>query len=267
MNKGFGFFGVLATTALSIVVLAMAGVIAIKMPWETINLDITETKTVVQATEPAKIVEIEPIELDCRSRVHAEVPIEGRKDHKAFGQTYRTDTVSMYAIGDIDTCVDASQVRIVAPSDGAHKVFIPAEAIEFVRPRVDAHATRDSVHFSKGWVGGLTDVFPWVSDNEGLTPAAYAYAQSVIGGSDCMSAAYEATESDVREAYVRQAVRQGIAREDVTVEVVGTPDFGMNDTEETLDQDFDFTVADGGVLCELGDAGVAQDGQSDSAIG
>ncbi len=52
MNKGFGFLGILATTTLSIVVLAMAGVISINMPWETINLDITETKTVVDNGRP-----------------------------------------------------------------------------------------------------------------------------------------------------------------------------------------------------------------------
>ena len=55
-------------------------------------------------------------------------------------------------------------------------VIIPGESILFVRPRVDAVATADSVHEGKGTIGKLTDSFPWVDSDVGLTPLAYAYA-------------------------------------------------------------------------------------------
>ena len=58
--------------------------------------------------------------------------------------------------------------------DGSARVLVPADAIEFVRPRVDAVATLGSVHYDEGLIGKLTGALPWVSDDQNLTPAAYA---------------------------------------------------------------------------------------------
>ena len=84
---------------------------------------------------------MEPISLDCRARIHAEVPVEGRREHELLGQVYRTDTVSMLAVGDVDTCVEGTSAEVVHHRDGTTEVIIPGESILFVRPRVDAVAT------------------------------------------------------------------------------------------------------------------------------
>lgn len=126
--------------------------------------------------------------------MRASVPVEGKREHKVLGQVYRTDTVAMTAIGDIDTCVDATRTSIVRLNSESFQVVVPASAITFERPRVDAVATRDSVSFDKGLIGKVTDAFPWVSENSGLTPSAYAFAQEVVGSSDCMERAWAVTE-------------------------------------------------------------------------
>jgi hypothetical protein len=43
-------------------------------------------------------------------------------------------------------------------------VLVPADAIPFVRPRVDAVATVDSVHDDQGFIGKLTDALLWVGE-------------------------------------------------------------------------------------------------------
>ncbi|MDH3752495.1 MAG: hypothetical protein OEU32_01385 [Acidimicrobiia bacterium] len=239
----------IALFALGVVVLSAYGALTINWPWNKLP-DVASNEVTVTYDAPARIVEIEPIGLDCRARVHAEVPVNGRKEHSVFGQVYRTDTVEVLAIGDIDTCLSADAVEITETAPGSVRVTIPAESIQFVRPRVDAIATQDSVRFDKGFVGKLTDALPWVSDQEGLTPAGYAFAQTVIGGSECMEQAYELTKSVLLDAYAEQATGLGLGQAAVEVQIVGEPDFAQNDIGADLG-DFDFRTDDDSVFCEV----------------
>ena len=168
------FSSVVVAAFVLVGLLVYSGALSINWPWNNIDLDVASSKTVIAPDAPAQIYRIEPLALDCRARISAVVPIEGKKEHELAGRVYRTDTVEMEAYGDVDTCVNAELVEIAQLDDGRTRVTIPAEAIEFVRPRVDTVATRDSVRFDKGLIGKITDAFPWVSDNESLTPSAYA---------------------------------------------------------------------------------------------
>lgn len=239
--------------------LLYSGAISINWPWQNIDLDIASSKTVVAPDAPAQIYRIEPLALDCRARISAIVPVEGKKEHELAGRVYRTDTVEMEAYGDVDTCVNAELVQIEQLDDGRTKVTIPAEAIEFVRPRVDTVATRDSVRFDKGLIGKLTDAFPWVSDNEKLTPSAYAFAQTVIGGSDCMSQAYTVTEQVLLDAYAEHARITGTNPNRVEVEIVGIPDFDQNPPLTELDG-AEFEVRNDEVKCEVAEGATDQAG-------
>ena len=241
---------VIVVAVIGLVVFIQLGVADITWPWE--NPAVASQTTVIQQTEEAEIVEIEPIALDCRARIHTVVPVEGKREHDVLGQTYRTDTVRMTAIGDIDTCVDASAVEIVVREDGSARVLVPADAIEFVRPRVDAVATLDSVVYDQGLVGKLTGALPWVSDNSSLTPAAFAYAQTVIGSSECMREAYDTTTQAMIEAYERQMESAGLDPEALEVEIVGEPDFG--DLPDAGDLgDFEFETSADGASCSVAD--------------
>ena len=239
---------VIVVAVIGLVVFIQLGVADITWPWE--NPAVASQTTVIHQTEEAEIVEIEPIALDCRARIHTVVPVEGKREHDVLGQTYRTDTVKMTAIGDIDTCVDASAVEIVVRADGSARVLVPADAIEFVRPRVDAVATLDSVEYDRGIVGKLTDSLWFVSDNSSLTPAAFAYAQTVIGSSECMQQAYDTTTQAMIEAYERQMESAGLDPDALEVEIIGEPDFG--DLPEVGDLgDFDFETSEEPASCSV----------------
>ena len=173
----------------------------------------------------ARIVQVEPIRLDCRARVFAEVPVEGRREHRAFGRVYRTDRITLQAFGDVDTCVDGTGTRVDHDPDGTTEVTIDAESIVFVRPRVDAVRTAATVDVDKDPVGKLVDAFPWVDDDLGLTPAAYAFAQNVIGSSSCMETAYLLTRDILIEAYRDQAIEQGVDPDRLSVTIDGRPTF------------------------------------------
>ena len=242
-----GIGGLVGFTVIVVALLHAYGALSINWPWDSV--DIASAESTISYDAPAAVVEIEPIALDCRARIHAEVPVEGRKEHRLFGQVYRTDTVHLRAIGDIDTCVSADDVSIIDSAAGITTVIIPADAITFERPRVDAGLTQDSVHFDKGMIGKLTDAFPWVSDSEGLTAAGYTFAQQVIGGSACMEQAYTVTEELILDAYRDQMVAAGKSPADVEVDIVGTPDFAQNEPLVPL-EDFDFSVG-GGSECEI----------------
>ncbi len=214
--------------------LALAGfgmwsnVIALQFPWQfpwQPDIDFTEVAVELSLPEEARIVAIEPITLDCRARVHASIPIEGRREHTAFGRVYRTDTITMQAIGDVDTCIEGSSAQVQYNADGTTYVSIDADDIVFVRPRVDAVKSAESVRVSKGLVGKWTDVFPWVDDDLGLTPVTYAWAQNVIGGSQCMQAAYTVTEGILIDAYTEQFIANGADASRLTVEILGRPTF------------------------------------------
>lgn len=224
-SLGAGVIG--ATVALVGVALLMAGAVDLRWPFGVD--DLTSTEKAVVPLERPEIFHIEAVSLDCRARVHASVPVTGRKEHRLFGQVYRTDEVELVAVGDVDTCLDADAVQILERNDGSFDVLVPADAIRFERPRVDMTETRDSIRYGKGKLGKLTDAFPWVDDTEGLTGGALAYAQGVIGGSECMEAAYSVTRDLIEEAYRDQLTRSGRDAEDVRVVVHGEPDFWQND--------------------------------------
>ena len=223
-------------------------------PWNGLvpSVEVGERETVGSVTDAS--VSVEPISLDCRARVNAVVPVTGRREHKVLGRTYRTDTVSLVAVGDVDTCVDGGATQITVAESGATLVRIPAESIRFVRPRVDTVATAGSVEVSKGLVGKYTDQYPWVSDDLGLTPEAYAVAQTVIGSSECMAAAMDRTEQLITSAYETEAIERGADPGEVTVQIVGQVDLSPLDPA-----DFDFDVWElGDVTCQLVDASSSQ---------
>lgn len=256
---GLGTTTVLIVAGL--VVLQNLGAININWPWNNVPAVLADETTFV-TPEKAEITSIEAVSLDCRARISAHVPVEGRREHSVAGQVYRTDKVTAIAIGDIDTCVDGTMVEIIE-DEGRYRVLVPADAITFERPRVDAELTQDSVEYGKGWVGKLTDAFPWVSDNSALTPAAYTFSQNVIGSSECMKEAFKVTESIIVDAYRDEMIDKGLDEDNVTVRVIGEPVFGEPIAEEL--GDFDFKVADEGIVCQVA-AGVVT-APSDQEVG
>lgn len=215
----------------------------------------TFTTVDVKLTLPAdaRITRVEPLSLDCRARVHAEIPVEGTRRQEAFGVVYRTDRVSMYAYGDVDTCVDGSATQVEHHRDGSIEVVIPGESILFVRPRVDAVRTASSVRVERDMVGKLADALPWAEDDiGGLTPMAYAYAQNVIGSSECMRTAYTVTEQLLIDGYREQVLTQGVDPDLVTVRIEGAPRFSEPNPVD-LGDELDMRVGQGAVSCSTGD--------------
>lgn len=212
-----------------------------------VNLD-------VRLPDGARIVDVEAINLDCRARIHAEIPVEGIRQREALGVTYRTDRITMTAVGDIDTCVDGSAATVEHKADGSTEVIIPGESIRFERPRVNAVETAGSVQVDRDLVGKISDAMPWVNDDLGLTPLAYAYAQNVIGSSQCVRAAYQVTEEILIEAYREQVIEQGADADSLTVRVEGEPAFV--DPPPIESGDIELRVTGDRVTCEAtGDLG------------
>ncbi len=238
-------------------ILAFAGfavwsnMIDVRFPWQVLP-EFANVEVELSLPEEARIVEVEPIALDCRARIHAEVPVEGRREHSVLGKVYRTDTVTMQATGDVDTCVEGTSADVIYKRDGSTEVIIPGEAILFVRPRVDAVATADSVHETKGTLGRFTDSFPWVDTDLGLTPLAYAYAQNVIGSSQCMEAAYSVTEGVLIDAYRQQFIDQGADPDTLTVRIEGTPLF-PNAPDVDMGADVTMSVSSDQINCSTAD--------------
>ncbi len=216
-------------------------------PWDFVP-EVNEVQVELTLPEEARIVNIEPIMLDCRARVHAEVPVLGRREHALFDQVYRTDTIEMVAIGDVDTCVDGGAAKVLRRSDGTTEIVIPAESIKFVRPRVNTVETAASVTVDKGLLGKVTDVFPWVSDDLALTPTAYAYSQNVIGSSECMRTAYTVTRGLITDAYRQQFIDQGADAGKLSVRIDGEPVF--EDPEPIyMGEGVEMSVGNGSVTC------------------
>lgn len=214
--------------------------------------DFTAVDIDVTLPDEARITAVEPISLDCRARVHAAVPVEATKEHTAFGVVYRTDRVALDAVGDVDTCVDGSSATVTHHTDGTTDVVIDGTSIVFVRPRVDAVATIDSLEVDQGFVGKVTDVAPWVDDNLGLTPLTYAYAQNVIGSSECMRIAYAVTEGILIDAYRQQFIDQGVDPDKLTVTIDGDPLFS-DPADIEPDEGVELSVGNGAVTCEASD--------------
>jgi hypothetical protein len=246
--------GLMAGVVLSVLALVAlrVGFVQFDWPWNMPQLASVESE--LDAPEGARIASVEPITLDCRARVHAVVPVEGVRRHRLLGQVYRTDRLRMDAIGDVDTCVEGARVEVARHDDGTTEVVVPASSIRFERPRVDAMATADSVEVSKGGIGKLTDVFPWVDENSGLVPEGYAYAQHVIGGSACMQAAYRATSELLTEGYRQQFVDQGLDPRQLIVRIDGQPVFSQNDSVP-LGGDTEFTTSAEAVTCQPAEGG------------
>ena len=239
--------GVFLLSLILLLGLLSFGWLDINWPWE----DLVEEETVLDVDVeegPAQIVQIQPISLECRARIEAQVPVVGTQKTSVAGATISTDTIRMRAVGDVDTCVDSSGVEIIPRADGTFGVIIDAEAIEFVRPRVDAVATMNSVTTDRGIVNQVVEALPWTNEDDELTPAAFAFAQTVIGGSSCMEAAYEQTRTALEDAYRTQMTEQGADPDDVDVIISGIPDFGQNDVDQKLLGDFEF-VEDQGTSC------------------
>ncbi|MBT8241983.1 MAG: hypothetical protein KJN63_12225 [Acidimicrobiia bacterium] len=235
--------GVIAVAAF----IASTGSLSFTWPWNIVP-EVNEVQIELTLPTEARIVQVEPIMLDCRARVHAEVPVSGRREHALFDQVYRTDTIDMVAIGDVDTCVDGGAAKVLRRSDGTTEIVIPAESIKFVRPRVNTVETAASVTVSKGLLGKVTDVFPWVSDDLGLTPTAYAYSQNVIGSSSCMRTAYTVTRGLITDAYRQQFIDQGADPSQLSVRIDGEPVY--DDPEPIYMGDgVEMTVGGGSVTC------------------
>ena len=101
------------------------------------------------------------------------------------------------------------------------------------------------------FIGKLTDALPWVSDDHGLTPAAYAYAYAVIGSSECMSEAYDTTALAMDEAYRAQMTESGLDPDDVEVDMVGEPDFEATGTDVADLDGYAFRVEGDTPSCEV----------------
>ncbi len=228
-----------------------SNLVDVRFPWQVLP-EFAAVEVDLTLPEEARIVAVEPIALDCRARIHAEVPVEGRREHSVFGQVYRTDTVTMEAIGDVDTCVEGTSADVVYHRDGSTEVIIPGESIVFVRPRVDTVASAASVVADKGAIGQLTDIFPWVDDDSGLTPLAYAFAQNVIGSSQCMQAAYGVTEQVLLDAYRQQFIDQGADPDSLIVRIDGDPAF-PSPAPLPVDDGVSLSVGDGDIACVAAD--------------
>ena len=239
--------GVFLLSLIIVVALVSTGFIDFNWPWEDVVQEETVLEIDVDDVGPAQIVAITPIALDCRARIEAEVPVVGTQRTSVAGATVSTDTIRLRAVGDVDTCVAADGVEINERTDGTIGVIIDADAIEFVRPRVDAVATMDSVTTDRGIVNQVIEALPFTNEDDELTPAAFAFAQTVIGGSDCMRAAFDQTTVALEEAYRQQMVEQGANPDDIDVIVSGTPDFGQNGDVAELGE-FEF-VEEAGTAC------------------
>lgn len=244
--------GILVGVAAVVALIASTDSLSFSWPWDVVP-DFNEVQVDLTLPSEARIVDVEPIMLDCRARVHAVVPVAATREHELLGQVYRTDRVDMVAIGDVDTCVNGGAAKVLRHADGTTEIVIPAQSIEFVRPRVDTVQTAASVTVSKGLVGKATDVFPWVSDDLGLTPNAYAYAQNVIGSSRCMRTAYSVTRGLITNAYRQQFIDQGADPAKLRVRIDGEPIFTDPDPIY-LGDGVEFTVGDGTVTCTAADS-------------
>lgn len=233
-----------------VVALFSFGWVDINWPWEDIEIIGEESEVQVNVAEegPAEITKVLPIALDCRARISAEVPVVGTQRTTLVGATVSTDTVRLRAVGDVDTCVSSDGVEIIERPDGTIGVIIQAEAIEFVRPRVDAIATMDSVSTDRGIVNQLVEALPFTNEDDELTPAAFAFAQTVIGGSECMQAAFDQTKAAIIDAYADQLVEQGRDPSQVDVVISGTPNFTQNDIDAAMLGEFEF-VEEAGTIC------------------
>ena len=73
-------------------------------------------------------------------------------------------------------------------------------------------------------------------------PAFDAYAQTVIGSTDCMTKAFDTTKRAIVRAYRDQLIQAGHDPSMITIDIVGQPDLSTTQAPEEALQGFDFAV-------------------------
>ncbi len=183
---------------------------------------------------PVRIVKIVPEALECRAYVQAEIPVKGESQYiwktPLFSKTLNTDTITFTAIGDVEVCFPAEGATVHAKNDGSWLVEIDSSQAVFNRPRVDALATENSVDYKPGAGREIIEFVPIVdyfidTNAHELTAEAFAYAQALIGGSDCMNAAWQPVQKAIVLSYQDQAARKGADPGAVEVIFTNQPDF------------------------------------------
>jgi hypothetical protein len=213
----------------------------IKLPSMANPVAIEESFTFAQQ-KPAEIVRIEPIAIECRAAIEAEVPVLLQKDvhYKTFGWNVftRTERGAFTSFGDVDTCLAIDHTRIFQTANGGWTVNVNVDDIVFRRPRVDMLRSFDTWIISVDW-----DWAPWVDGDTQMGLEAAALAQYLIGSSSCIEAAFDVTVDAIEASYKDQAASIGIDPALVNVVIDGTPSYDayvddiMNEyDQETLDR-------------------------------
>ncbi|NNE56115.1 MAG: hypothetical protein HKN32_08850 [Flavobacteriales bacterium] len=213
-----------------------------------------ERETTVTQIEPATIYQMSAIGIDCREYTAVAVPTEGKNEHKAdlvlWKPKYRTDTILMTVYGDVEACVPTLASTVLNTADGRVVVEVDATQIEWNRPRPDAEKTLafGDINVNQGWVGEITDIIPFVSDNLGLKEKAYAFGQAVIGSSECFSVAWDQVRQAIEFAYIHlEAERNNVDPSQVSVKFLGEPNFDQHVQPEDLElEGVKFRVLEGG---------------------
>ncbi len=223
----------------------------------------TERRDQARTTGVAE-VRVRPLDLSCKARIDAVVPLKGEAKSTAHAPlidvnlTYNTDTITMTAIGDVDTCFPATGAT-VKHTDTSWLVKIDASQTVLNRPRVKPAATAQSVSYHPGAGRKLVKLLPIVNfflvneNGSRLTLEAEAFAQSIIGGSSCMKAAWPATKRAIVQTYQDDAKRKGIPASHVHVSFTGQPAFQQNDMRHVPKafQATKFTVDNRHTVCRL----------------
>lgn len=165
----------------------------------TALVPLPEHATTQELAEPVEVkIKLEPLGLECRAYLYGETYISFKKEHQLGSRTYRTDTLEIMAYLDVDLCLPESAVIV---EEGISKTIIIYDASELIwrRPRVDA--SRTQTYFSKGAVGKLTDVAPWVEENSSLYDDALAFTQERVLQA-CADPAEEAIKGAIKASYL-----------------------------------------------------------------
>lgn len=177
--------------------------------------------------------------LHCSSLINASVPVKGQAQYTVHllvaSKTLNTDGITMRAIGDVGGCLRARFVKLIRQG-GEVIVTLDASGTSFWRPRVKPAATAGSVKYHRGFMRGLIAAMPmplinlFIDENSSqLTMQAESFAQSVIGGSKCMKAAWPQAKRNIVTEYRRTLTRLGFDTAHLQVRLVGQPDFAQND--------------------------------------
>jgi len=181
---------------------------------------------------PIEIVSIEPIALECRATIDSVIALVLQKDveYRVFGWGWGTRSEHGFytAYGDIDVCVGIENSTITSLEDVVGPVLdregwlveIAVNDLEFRRPRIDNLKSAQSwrLHTDWGWV-------PGIDGDTTMGVEATALAQLLVGSSECIEAAFEATKLAITESYKQQALDVGIDPAKVEVRFTGEPNY------------------------------------------